>query len=121
MTPTARIANAQIVTVDKTTSAGSTLMLASPQSLARDCQTLGRVEAKVMTPPDHGTVHIEAGSAFPNFVPGDPPYACNGKRYPATLISYQSAADFTGQDSAVVQIFFPDGKAPTIRFQIAVR
>jgi hypothetical protein len=121
MTPTARLATAKLITVSKTTKAGDTLMLASPQALARDCTPLGQVDAKVITPPNNGSIHIDKGTAFPNFVPGDAPYLCDTKRSPATLISYRSAPGFSGQDTAVVQIFFPDGRAPTILFHIAVR
>ncbi len=101
--------------------AGTTLMLASPQALARDCSPLGPVEAKVVTQPDHGTVAIAKGMAFSNYTPGDPPYLCNAKKSPATLITYRSAPGFSGQDTAAVQIFFPDGHAPTMLFHIDVR
>ncbi len=76
--------------------------------------------AKVVVPPDHGVVHIAQGTAFPNYVPGDPPFACNGVRRPATIITYRSAASFTGEDSAAVQIFFQDGDAPTVVFHVDV-
>jgi hypothetical protein len=115
------MANARMITVTKTTMAGATLMLASPQALAPDCSPLGQVEAKVITPPDHGAVHIEQGMAFPNFSPGDPPYLCNARKSPATLITYRSAPGFSGQDTAAVQIFFPDGKAPTMLFHLNVQ
>ena len=121
LTPAARLVNARLITMDKTTLAGATLMLASPQALARDCTPLGQVDVKVVTPPENGTIHIAKGMAFPNYTPGDAPYLCNTKKSPATLITYQSSPDFSGQDTAVVQIFFPDGKAPTILFHIAVR
>jgi hypothetical protein len=52
---------------------------------------------------------------------GDPPYLCNAKKSPATLITYRSAPDFTGKDTAAVQIFFPDGRAPTMLFHLEVR
>lgn len=120
-TPTARLAQARLVTTGKTTTSGATLLLASPQALARDCAPLGSVEVKVTEPPEHGSVHVEQGMAFPNYVPGDPPYLCNAHRAPATLVTYRSEPGFTGQDVTVVQIFFPDGQAPTVRFNIAVR
>jgi len=96
-------------------------MLASPQSLAKDCSSLGQVDVKVITPPDHGTIYIEKGMAFSNYTPGDPPYLCNAKKSPATLITYRSAPGFSGQDTAAVQIFFPDGHAPTMLFHLEVR
>ncbi|MGI4809552.1 MAG: hypothetical protein ACRYF2_15765 [Janthinobacterium lividum] len=121
MTPAARLANAKTISVGKTTTTGATLILASPQSLARDCSPLGQVVAKVVTPPEHGTVAIEDSMAFSNYTPGDPPYLCNAKKSPATLITYRSASGFSKQDVASVQIFFPDGHAPTMLFHIDVR
>ena len=121
MTPAARLATARSITVNKQTTAGARLILGSLQSLARDCSPLGVVEAKLLTPPANGTVRIEQGTAFSNFSAGDPPYACNSRRSPATVVSYQASPGFTGQDAAVVQIFFPDGNAPTMVFSIGVR
>jgi hypothetical protein len=121
LTPTARLANAREIIIAKTTLAGSTLMLASPESLAADCTPLGVVGAKVVVAPDHGVVDIRQGKAFPNYVPGDPPYACNSIKSPATIITYRSSPDFAGEDTAAVQLFFPDGHAPTVLFHIAVQ
>jgi hypothetical protein len=94
LTSTARLAKAREIVMHKTMMAGATLLLASPQSLAPDCTPLGQVEAKVVVPPGHGR--------------------------PATIITYRSAAGFTGEDSAAVQIVFPDGDAPTVVFHIDV-
>jgi hypothetical protein len=66
--------------MDKTTTAEATLMLASPQSLARDCTSLGQVDAKVITPPENGTIDIEKGMSFPGYAHGDAPYVCNTKK-----------------------------------------
>jgi hypothetical protein len=120
LTPTARLANAREIVLNKTTTAGATLRLASPQALAPDCSPLGPVSAKVVTPPQNGTISIRPGTAFSNFVPGDPPYACNAQRTPATIITYRSSPAFVGEDRAAVQIFFPDGHAPIVLFHIAV-
>jgi hypothetical protein len=121
MTPAARLANAKMITVNKTTKTGTTLVLASPQSLAIDCSPLGEVDAKIIAPPDHGTVDIVKGMAFSNYTPGDPPYLCNAKKSPATLITYRSTPGFSGQDTVSVQIFFPEGRAPTVIFHLDVR
>jgi hypothetical protein len=121
LTSTARLAKAREIMMNKTTMAGATLLLASPASLNADCTPLGPVEAKVVTAPEHGKVRIAPGPAFPNYVPGDPPYACNAHRSPATIITYRAAPGFSGEDSTAVQIFFPDGDAPTVLFHIAVR
>ena len=121
MTPAARLANARTISIGKTTTTEATLILASPQSLARDCSPLGHVDAKVITPPEHGTIAIQNSMAFSNYTPGDPPYLCNAKKSPATLITYKSSPGFTGQDATTVQIFFPDGHAPTMLFHINVQ
>ncbi len=72
-------------------------------------------------PPDHGVVQIRQGVAYPRYVPGDPPFARNAIRSPATIITYRSSPGFSGEASDAVQIFFPDGDAPTVLFHIAVQ
>jgi hypothetical protein len=119
-TPTLRLATARLISMHKTTMAGKTLMLASPQALAADCSPLGEVGAKVLTPPGNGTIRIAHGMAFSDFVPGDPPFLCNTRKTPATLITYRASPGFSGEDTAVVRIVFPDGRAPTIVFHITV-
>ncbi len=119
-TSTALIAAARLVTVRKTTTAGAMLRLASPSALAPDCTSLGAVVVKVTEPPDHGTVHVAHGMAFTDFRPGDPPYLCNARRTPATLVFYQPAPGYTGADTAVIRVFFPNGQAPTVRYDITV-
>jgi hypothetical protein len=121
LTSTAQLAKAREIVMNTTTMYGATLILASPVSLAADCTQLGTVAAKVVMPPSHGVVHIAQGTAFPHFVPGDPPYACNAQKSPATIITYRSSRGFSGEDTTAVQIFFPDGSAPTVLFHIAVQ
>lgn len=121
LTPTARLAKAREIVMNKATMAGSTLLLASPAALNADCSPMGPVGAKVVVAPEHGKVRIAPGTAFPNYVPGDPPYACDAHRSPATIITYRAAPGFSGEDATAVQIFFPDGDAPTVLFHIAVR
>lgn len=120
-TQNARLAAARLVTVNKTTTAGATLMLTSVGSLNQDCTSRGQVTAKVVQAPDNGTVHIENGMAFPTYSPGDAPFLCNARKAPMTLISYRASPGFTGQDTTSIQVFFPDGNAPTFLFHIAVQ
>ena len=120
VTSTALLASAKLITVSTTTMAGATLTLAEPQALNPDCSPLGPVVVKVTAPPDHGSVHIAQGMIFSDFKPGDPPYFCNARRTPATLVSYRAAAGYSGDDVAVIQVFFPSGRAPLIRYNITV-
>jgi hypothetical protein len=121
MTPTARLATAKFVLVTKTALNGERLNLGTYQSLDHDCAPLGHVSARVITQPAHGTVEIADGVAFPNYSPGDPPYRCNGTKSPATLAYYRSAPGYAGADAAVVEVFFPTGNSPTIRYNIVVK
>jgi len=120
VTSTALLAAAKLITVNRTTTAGATLNLAGPQALGPDCSPTGEVVVKVTAAPDHGTVHVEQGMIFSNYKPGDPPYLCNARKTPATLVSYRATAGFVGDDVAVIQIFFPNGQAPMVRYNITV-
>ncbi len=79
------------------------------------------MEDKVVVPPDHGVVQIRQGIVYPHYVPGDPPFVFNAIRSPATIITCRSTPGFSGEDTAAVSIFFPDGDAPTVVFHIAVQ
>ncbi|GAB0118918.1 hypothetical protein Acid7E03_29900 [Acidisoma sp. 7E03] len=120
MTSTEKMVKSKELVTHKTTISGGILLLASASSLAPDCTPLGPIEVKIITPPQHGTVHAAAGTAFPEYVRGDPPYACNKKRSPAEIITYQSTPGFTGEDSTLMQIFFPNGDAPKMLFHLSV-
>ena len=120
-TSTAVLASARLIEVHKTTISGATLRLAAPQALDPDCSPMGEVVVKVTAPPDHGAVNVAPGLIFSEFSPGDPPFMCNARKTPATLITYQATAGYVGDDVAVIQIFFPDGHAPTVRYDITVR
>lgn len=120
MTSTERLVKSKEIVTHKTTISGGILLLASASSLAPDCTPLGAIEVKVITPPQHGAVYAAAGTAFPEYVPGDPSYACNKKRSPAEIITYRSTPGFTGEDSTLVQIFFPNGDAPKFLFHLSV-
>ena len=121
MTPAARIASAKLVVVNKVALNGEQLNLSSYQSLAPDCTPLGHVATRITTQPAHGNLQIVDGSAFPNYSPGDPPYRCDGTKSPATLLSYRSVPGYVGLDTTVVEVFFPNGNAPTIRYNIMVK
>ncbi len=110
-----------MITVKKTTTPGMALTLASPQSLASDCSPLGEVDAKVIAPPDHGSIDIRQGLIFSHYVPGDPPYLCNARKTPATVITYRANHGYSGEDTTSVQVFFPNGQAPILLFHIEVR
>ncbi|MCQ8279395.1 hypothetical protein NFI95_13195 [Acetobacteraceae bacterium KSS8] len=121
VSPNALLANAKLITVNKTTTAGAELRLASPLPLDRTCAPDGDVIVKLITPPDHGSVTITHGTVLPNFTPADgPQYLCNSRKALATLVTYRATPGFTGDDAAVIQIFFPDGRAPSVRYNITV-
>lgn len=81
--------------------------LAEPAALKADCSPMGQVEAKVGVAPEQGRVRIVQGATFPNYVPGDPPYACDARRSPATIIIYRASRCFSGEDATAVKIVFP--------------
>jgi hypothetical protein len=120
MTSTERLVKSKEIVTHKTTISGGTLLLATASSLAPDCTPLGDIEVKVLIPPQHGAVHAAAGTAFPEYVPGDASYACNKTRSPAEIITYRSTPSFTGEDSTLLQIFFPNGDAPKFLFHLSV-
>ncbi len=78
---------------------GKRQLFASFAAVNPDCTTMGYPILKVVKPPDHGQIWIEQGTVFPNYDKDNVRSVCNGKAAPATVVYYQSDADFTGSDT----------------------
>jgi hypothetical protein len=75
---------------------------------------------RVQAAPTHGTLVSEAGDYFTTYPKENQRYACNVKKSTGALVYYTSAPGYTGVDSALINVVFPDGGTRTIRYSIAV-
>ena len=121
MSQGARLAAAKMISLDKTVMAGQSLSLSKFSSLKKDCTQDGDISVKVLTQPEHGAVQVNQVMAFSEYEPGDPHFQCNNKKAPMTEITYRAQAGYAGDDTIVLQVFFPSGNAPTILYRLSVR
>jgi hypothetical protein len=66
-------------------------------------------------------VSVENGNGFPAFPANNSRYKCNDNRTEGTVISYNPNSGYTGPDSVIVEIIYPDGNAIKRRYVIDVR
>jgi hypothetical protein len=90
-------------------------------SLNPDCTSTGIPVARVIVPPNHGTVEFKKGTDYPRFHPMNPRAACNGRKAPALQVFYVPTPGYVGPDTFTVETVFPDGNAHIARFPLDVR
>ncbi|WP_147306382.1 hypothetical protein [Methylovirgula sp. 4M-Z18] len=90
-------------------------------SLGERCASLGTPLVTVVEQPAHGTLDIRAGSGNSHFPPSSPLAACNMRRSPGMLVTYQSAQGFVGSDRLTIRVQFPSGGEELDSAVISVR
>ena len=108
------------IPVDRAAVSGRMQRISLFYSLNPDCAVRGEVAIRVTSAPAHGAVHLEQGSDFPNFTRDNARYECNKQQVPVQALFYQSGAGYSGPDSFVVEVLYPDGNSYTTRFRIDV-
>ena len=89
-------------------------------SLNPDCSSRGDVAIRIITPPGHGTMTVGKGSGFPSYPEDNVRRFCNIRTTPGTVVKYRSEAGFSGRDSAIAKVLWPDGTLVSVEFRIAV-
>jgi hypothetical protein len=72
-------------------------------NLNPDCSAVGEIDARVIKQPENGTVEVETGTGFPNYVNNNQRYACNLKSSPGMRVTYTSKESFIGSDTFEVE------------------
>jgi hypothetical protein len=89
-------------------------------SLNRSCRVRSYPQVRVRQPPVHGAISTAVGEDYPDYPQGNPRYACNSAVVGSQQLFYQSAPDFHGDDSVVVDVRFPDHRY-VVKYDIEVR
>jgi hypothetical protein len=100
---------------------GKKQILTSISAVDPDCASQGYAAVTVVKAPQNGQVTSEKGEAFPTFAKDNVRSVCDTKKLPATMLYYTSNPGFTGMDSSVVEVLFPDGVIRRLNFAISVR
>jgi hypothetical protein len=90
-------------------------------SLNPDCTPEGYPKIIVLTPPAHGTLSFEQGTAYSNYAKDDQKYECNKHPSPATLVYYQSNPGYVGSDVAMIATTYPRGWSTKTTYSLIVK
>lgn len=96
-------------------------MVSFVATLFPDCSSRGPIVARVLTAPEHGKIDATQGDSFSNFVQGSPLAACNNRKSPGLMISYESDPGYVGEDAAKLFLIFPDGSAGEWEYTFVVK
>jgi hypothetical protein len=107
--------------VTKSAISGVSLPLAFEYAINPDCSSRGLPTLRVLVPPNHGTVNLEAGSDFTSFSRENQRYDCNKNAVAGLHIVYTSSAGYVGDDRTEVEVISPDGFDRITSFQISVK
>jgi|SRR5271155_351304 len=90
-------------------------------SLNPDCTSDGDPRILILTPPAHGKLTSEQGTAYSNYPKDDQKYECNKRPSPATLVYYQSNAGYAGSDLAIIATTYPRGWSTKTTYNLIVK
>jgi hypothetical protein len=108
------------ITIKRTAVAGMVLRVNFATAINPDCSSLPLFTVRIMKPPAHGVVKIEAGEEFPTFPPTNVRSECNKQRVPGILVGYTADADYTGADTFVLHTISPNGLVQNQTYLITV-
>lgn len=100
---------------------GRTQTISHYASINPDCSNKGYAAIKVVKAPEHGTVSIEQGVAYPNFAKDNVRWACNSQQVPVIVLSYTSEPGFVGSDTVSVEGVSAGGAFIQNHFVVNVR
>ena len=101
--------------------AGHSVSLLTISSIDQVCHSQGAITVNVLEPPRGGFIEVIQTKAYPNFNSLNTRSRCNTIKLPATEIVYQSAGNYLGADSVIVELVTPGGGARRLRIPITVR
>jgi hypothetical protein len=77
---------------------------------------------RILQQPANGTAIISRTNENPHgFRPGSQHYHCNARKVPGTKVVYTPRRGFVGQETVIVEGFYPTGTADRITHTINVR
>ena len=89
-------------------------------SLNSSCRVRSAPEVRVQQSPVHGTISTAVGEDYPDYPHDNPRYACNATLVGSRQLFYQSAPDYHGNDSLIIDVRYPDYRY-VVRYDIEVR
>jgi hypothetical protein len=90
-------------------------------ALNPNCSPTGTVTVRVIKEPTNGKLETDVGPDFTHYPKDNVLSKCNEKESQVARIWYQSNPDFKGNDEALFEVIYPNGKARQGRLIIAVK
>jgi hypothetical protein len=106
--------------VPKEAHSGENAKIAFFVSLSRSCRIRSYPEVRIQQPPLHGSITTAVGQDYPNYSQDNPRYACNATLAGSRQLFYQSAPDFHGDDSFIIDVRYPEHRH-IIKYDVEVR
>ena len=100
---------------------GEARAIAFYSSLVPDCTSQGPVVIRLLAPPRHGKVAIEAAQSFPQDVSSSSLAECNTRKVPGQRIVYEGEAGYEGLDSFRILVINADGTGYESEVKVSVR
>jgi len=107
--------------LSRTIPAGGSLKGLYYTELNPDCSLVGYPTIRLTSEPSNGRVTVVKGTAYTNYAAGNARTACNGRRSPAMLVSYQPSKGFVGSDSFSLEIFYQAGVTRSDTVNVTVK
>jgi hypothetical protein len=111
----------QVVEVARTATRDQRLRVATFFDLNPDCSVIGIPTIRVLEASKNGNVIFEKGSGFPAFPENNPRSKCNASSLDGEIIFYTPEPGYSGPDSVMVEIIYPDGTAGRRHYTIEVK
>jgi hypothetical protein len=105
---------------DKAVVSGKPLILFNAGASNPDCSFAGDVVMRVVEGPNHGRVSIRSMPLYSSFRRNDPRSVCNTRKVRGMRATYVSQRGYVGDDLVVLEVFYPAGRALTVRLPIHV-
>jgi len=109
------------VSLSPTVPTGKKRLVGFFTSLNPDCSVLGETEARVIKQPENGTVEVETGTGFTNYLDNNQRHACNLKPSPGMRVNYTSKEGFIGKDSFEVEFLGGIGGDVVWKYTVTVK
>jgi hypothetical protein len=90
-------------------------------ALHPDCTASGNVNIRVTKQPEHGAVETIPTIAFPTYSKDNIRYKCNQHKVKGVQVNYKSAEKYVGDDTVDLLVFYPNGFAWEVHYDISVR
>jgi hypothetical protein len=105
----------------KSVFSGNEIRIAQLNNVLADCSSGPVPDVRVLTKPENGELRMEEIRYIVDRPPTNNRHVCNGKEVNANGVFYRSRPEFTGRDSALLEVDFKNGSIRQFFFDITVR